>query len=75
MPAAAAEDPFFVRSWGGACGIFGVLGFVGFAAVIKPAIVQQTDLPAVFFLKSGHQLIAKPLRHGKSSSSHLMLYF
>jgi hypothetical protein len=28
-----------------------------------PAIVQQSDLTAVFFLESSHQLIAKPLRH------------
>jgi hypothetical protein len=34
--------------------IFGFLGFLGFGAVIKPAIVQQTNLPAVLLLKSGH---------------------
>lgn len=68
MRASKTSGP--VRSRSGAGRFFRCLGFVGLAAVVKPAIVQQTDLPAVLLLKSGHQLIAKPLRHRKSSSSH-----
>jgi hypothetical protein len=35
----------------------------GSCAVIKPTVIEQTNLPEVFLLERSHQLIAEPLRH------------
>lgn len=40
-------------------------------AVKEPALVQQLDLTAVFFIIGFHQLMAEPLRQGYHSSNNL----
>lgn len=52
-------SPLFAPSW--KAGIIVLRTLPGTVKI--PAVVQQTDLPPVFFLKGTHQLVAEPLRH------------
>jgi hypothetical protein len=69
------------RTVAGLTGVFPIIGkahppslrsdvlFFTVIMVKKPTFVQVTNLPPVFPLKSPLQLVAQPLRHGKTPSS------